>query len=46
MKKIISLLVISLLFNSCETSNKPITNSSQDFRDEISNGEKEEFQSP
>ena len=45
MKKIISLLIISSLFNSCETSNKPITNSSQDLRDEISNEDKEEFQS-
>ena len=43
MKKIISLLIISLLFNSCETSNKPITNSSQDLRDEISNEDKEEL---
>ena len=45
MKKIISLLIISSLFNSCETSNKPITNSSQDLRDEISNEDKEGFQS-
>ena len=44
MKKIISLLIISSLFNSCETSNKPVTNSSQDLRNEISNEEKEEFQ--
>ena len=44
MKKIISLLIISSLFNSCETSNKPITNCSQDLRDEISNEDKEEFQ--
>ena len=44
MKKIISLLIILSLFHSCETSNKTITNSSQDLRDEISNEEKEELQ--
>ena len=46
MKKIISLLIILSLFNSCETSNKPITNSSQDLRDEISYEEKKNYKGP